>query len=180
MESSILSAIIAAIVSVLVSIISLYGTRATERKKLTNAIKQQEIQNRLNALHTGVQVIQKLKNELRHLIDKLNTSTNVDTTSIKQQADETRNLINQLEESFEDAHSIGLSSLSKDEGSMLHDMLSQFGRIKGEVQLVSHYSNDKEKLKSVIESLQHQRNNLSTFQDQYKSLRNKIVRSEKL
>lgn len=73
MEPSIWAAIVTSVVSLIVALISLFGGRASERGKLQDSIRHQEIQNRLNSLHQSIQLIQKIKNELKHLLENVMT-----------------------------------------------------------------------------------------------------------
>jgi flagellin-specific chaperone FliS len=181
MESSVVNAIIAAVVSLVVVLITLFGTRVSERKKLRDAIRNQEIQNRLSALHSSIQILQKLKNELRYLVGELQVSININDIQAKTKVEDTLTAVRDLTDNFDDVYATGLSSLNESEGSLLHDMKHQFAHI---TQSLNHIIYDlpkgRDNVNEDIERLKEIRDTLTTFQNKYKAMRAKIIRSEKL
>jgi uncharacterized phage infection (PIP) family protein YhgE len=172
MEPSIWAAIVTSVVSLIVALISLFGGRASERGKLQDTIRHQEIQNRLNSLHLSIQLIQKIKNELKHLLENVITVPTVI---------EARETIRQLEDNFEDIYASGLSSLNKNEGTLLHDLKHAFANISGTLEHICHYLPlGTGKIPEMTERLNSIRGQLTKFQEEYKQLRNGLVRKERI
>jgi predicted outer membrane protein len=83
----------------------------------------------LSALHSSVQILQKLKNELRYLIGELQVSININDIQAKTKVEDTLTAVRDLTDNFDDVYATGLSSLNESESSLLHDMKHQFAHI---------------------------------------------------
>lgn len=115
LDSTLIAAIISAIVSIIIALITLKWTRKNDEKKLTDEIKKQEINNRLNALQKAIETLQNIKNELRYLKNNIRFE---DTFEWK----ETQNSLRILSRNFDYNYSNNLPSLKNNELDLIHEI----------------------------------------------------------
>jgi vacuolar-type H+-ATPase subunit I/STV1 len=170
----IIAALIAAIITLIVAVISLYSNRSSERKKLKDLIRGQEFQNRINALHSAIEIIQKIKDELRYIADGMNRSSKLDLMeSVKS--------IKDSQKAFSDNYSSSLGSLHDEERRLLHEVAPILLDVLRFVEeLTSNKGNRSSFIPKNQQEILNHREQLSEIQEQYRKLRRKIINEEEL
>lgn len=169
----IVAALITAIVSLVVSIINIWNSRSVDKKKLQNAIKSQELQTRLAALHLSIEGFQKTKNRLKDILIDYETN-NIKPISYYTEA------ISEIVENYQSIYSSHLSSLWHQEQKLIHDGSGTLIHIRSflyEAQKAEDIDKNHIDKNYMEQEIHRYRKFLDEYIDSLKKLRKELVKS---
>jgi len=164
------AAIITSLVSLLVAIISLVGGRINDRKKLGDLIRNQEIQNKLSALHRAIELVQNVKNELWNILNHIQGQEESNPRKIHEE-------IRSVVRDYKLMYSTQLGYLDKEIGVVLHETMHFLNRLRMELETQMKDGNkEKKKKKRLEQDIVDFRATLTRTQEQFREMRSNIIK----